>query len=135
MKRLLVVVLLVLCPTLRAHQKAEWRSWNQPVPPFHVIGNIYYVGANEITSFLITSPNGHILLDGGFAETAPQIEANIQKLGFKLLDVKVLINSQAHSDHAGGFAELKRATGVCLLFVVGVVVLVVCGGFVVFVFG
>src|SRR3569832_2521171 len=135
MKRFLVCLLVVLCPAIHAQQTAEWRSWNEPVPPFHVIGNIYYVGANEITSFLITSPKGHILLDGGFKETAPQIEANIRKLGFKLRDVKVLINSQAHSDHAGGFDELKRATGVCLLFVVGVVVLVVCGGFVVFVFG
>src|SRR5438552_4963762 len=68
--------------------QAVWRSWNQPVAPFRIIGNIYYVGAGEITSFLIVTPEGNILLDGGFVETAPQIEANIQKLGFRLEDVK-----------------------------------------------
>jgi len=97
-------------PGASAQHDPESRSWNQPFPPFRIIGNIYYVGANEITSFLITTPKGHILLDGGFAETAPQIEANIRKLGFKLEDVKVLLNTHAHIDHAGGLAELKRAT-------------------------
>jgi metallo-beta-lactamase class B len=135
MKRFVICLLFVLCPAARAQQKAEWRSWNQPVPPFHVIGNIYYVGANEITSFLITSPKGHILLDGGFKETAPQIEANIRKLGFKLRDVKVLINSQAHSDHAGGFAELKRATGARLLIAEGDAALIARGGHDDFAFG
>src|ERR1700726_3657461 len=79
------------------------RSWNQPVVPFKVLGNIHYVGANEITSFLVTTPKGHILLDGGFVETAPQILSNIRKLGFRTEDVRVLLNSQAHFDHAGGF--------------------------------
>jgi metallo-beta-lactamase class B len=84
---------------------------NQPVPPFHMIGNIYYVGASDITSYLIVTPAGDILLDGGFVETAPQIEANIQTLGFKVADVKILLSSHEHPDHAGGFAELKRLTG------------------------
>jgi len=97
-------------PAINAQADPDSRSWNQPVEPFRIIGNIYYVGANEITSFLITTPQGHIVLDGGFAETAPQIEANIQKLGFHLSDVKVLLNSHAHLDHAGGLAELKGAT-------------------------
>jgi metallo-beta-lactamase class B len=87
------------------------RSWNKPVPPFGIAGNLYYVGATEVASFLITTPKGHILLDGGFVETAPQIEQNIAQLGFKLEDVKILLNSHAHYDHAGGLAELKRKTG------------------------
>jgi metallo-beta-lactamase class B len=87
------------------------RGWNQPVPPFQIIGNLYYVGAIEIGSFLITTRQGHILLDGGFVETAPQIERNIAQLGFKLEDVKILLNSHAHFDHAGGLAELKQKTG------------------------
>jgi metallo-beta-lactamase class B len=135
MKNFVICLLLVLCPAARAQQTAEWRSWNQPAKPFHLIGNIYYVGANEITSFLITSPKGHILLDGGFAETAPQIEANIEKLGFKLRDVRVLINSQAHADHAGGFAELKRATGARLLIAEGDAALASRGGHDDFAFG
>jgi metallo-beta-lactamase class B len=87
------------------------RSWNKPVPPFQIIGNLYYVGAIEIGSFLITTRQGHILLDGGFVETAPQIEQNVAQLGFKLADVKILLNSHAHFDHAGGLAELKQKTG------------------------
>jgi metallo-beta-lactamase class B len=87
------------------------RDWNKPVPPFQVVGNLYYVGAAEVTSFLITTPKGHFLLDGGFAETAPQIERNISQLGFKLRDVKFLLNSHAHFDHAGGLARLKKLSG------------------------
>ena len=87
------------------------RSWNKSVAPFRIAGNLYYVGAIEITSYLITTSEGHFLLDGGFVETAPQIEHNIAQLGFKLTDVKFLLNSHAHYDHAGGLAELKKVTG------------------------
>lgn len=87
------------------------RTMNQPVEPFHIIGNIYYVGASDITSYLIVTPAGDILLDGGFVETAPMIEANIQKLGFKLSDVKYILSSHEHLDHAGGISELQRVTG------------------------
>ncbi|MDQ4122040.1 MAG: subclass B3 metallo-beta-lactamase [Acidobacteriota bacterium] len=113
----IVLILLVLAasPTGFAQKTEEDRKRNQPVEPFRIIGNIYYVGVSEITSFLIATPKGHILLDGGFAMTAPQIKANIEKLGFKLKDVKFLLNSQAHYDHAGGLAELKRLTGAKLL--------------------
>lgn len=86
------------------------REWNRPVDPFRIIGNVYYVGASEVTSFLITTPKGHILIDSGFAETVPQIKSNVEKLGFKLSDVKFLLNTQAHYDHAAGLAELKRLT-------------------------
>lgn len=86
------------------------RNWNKPVPPFRIATNLYYVGAIEIASYLITTPQGHFLLDGGFVETAPQIERNIEQLGFKLKDVKILLNSHAHYDHAGGLAELKKLT-------------------------
>jgi len=92
-----------------------FRSWNQPVKPFRIIGNVYYAGASDITSFLITTPEGHILLDSGFPETVPQIKRNIIALGFRLEDVKILINSHAHYDHAGGLAELKELTKAKLL--------------------
>jgi metallo-beta-lactamase class B len=87
------------------------QAWNQPVEPFRIAGNVYYVGASDITSYLITSPKGHILIDSGFIETVPHIKYSIAKLGFKPEDVKVLLNSHAHYDHAGGLAELKRQTG------------------------
>lgn len=91
------------------------RSWNQPVKPYRIIGNIWYVGASGVTSFLITTSKGHVLLDSGLPETVPQIKQNIAQLGFKLNDVKILLNSHAHYDHAGGLAELKELTGAKLM--------------------
>ena len=102
---------LLATKSLFAQADETSRSWNKPVAPFRIVGNLYYVGAIEITSYLITTPEGHFLLDGGFVETAPQIEHNIAELGFKLTDVKFLLNSHAHYDHAGGLAELKKVTG------------------------
>ena len=75
-----------------------------------MIGNVYYVGAAEVSSFLIVTSAGLIVLDGGFAETAPQILDNIRALGFEPRQVRILLNSHAHYDHAGGLAALKRAT-------------------------
>lgn len=108
-----IVVAFVLVAIARANGQADAtsREWNKPVPPFRIAGNLYYVGAIEITSYLITTPQGHFLVDGGFVETAPQIKRNIAQLGFKLSDVKYLLNSHAHYDHAGGLAELKKSTG------------------------
>jgi len=111
MKTLLFVVALLASSLSFAQADPEARSWNQPVEPFRIVGNIYYVGASDIASYLIVSPKGHILLDGGFVETAPMIRDNIRRLGFKLEDVKVLINSHAHYDHAAGLAQLKQWTG------------------------
>jgi metallo-beta-lactamase class B len=82
-----------------------------PFEPRRIIGNIYYVGSNLISSFLIVTPAGHILLDTGHVQMLPQVERNIEKLGFQVKDVKILLNSHAHSDHCGGFAEFKRQTG------------------------
>jgi metallo-beta-lactamase class B len=84
-------------------------AWNQPFAPFRVIGNIHYVGAG-VSSFLITTPEGAILIDGGLPETAPLISKSIAELGFRLSDVKFLLNSHAHFDHAGGLAALKKAS-------------------------
>lgn len=93
-------------------QKLEGdRAMNQPVEPFKIIGNIYYVGASDVTSYLITTQKGHILIDAGFEETVPQIRQNVAKLGFKLEDVKILLINHAHYDHSGGLARLKELTG------------------------
>jgi metallo-beta-lactamase class B len=111
MKSLVLVICLLSSIWTFAQANPTWRSWNQPVEPFRVIGNIYYVGAREVSAFLITSPGGHILLDGGFVESAAMIRDNIRKLGFKPEDVKYLLNSHAHFDHAAGLAQLKQWTG------------------------
>jgi len=87
------------------------QNWSMPFEPQQIIGNIFYVGTNLISSFLIVTPQGHVLLDTGHAQMLPQVEANIEKLGFRPKDVKILLNSHAHFDHCGGFAEFKHQTG------------------------
>jgi metallo-beta-lactamase class B len=98
---------------------APGRAWVQqlfaalkaPVPPRHLVGNIYYVGASGVSSFLITTPAGHILLDTGFADTVPIIQHGVEQLGFKLTDIKIILSSHAHIDHTGGHALMKKLTG------------------------
>jgi metallo-beta-lactamase class B len=90
------------------------RDWTLPFEPRRIISNIYYVGSNLISSFLIVTPAGNILLDTGPIQMLPQVTANIEKLGFKMQDVKFVLNSHAHFDHCGGFAELKLRTGATL---------------------
>jgi metallo-beta-lactamase class B len=91
--------------------EASLRAMNRPFEPFRLIANIYYVGASDVSSFLIATPEGHILIDSGFEATVPLIRDGMRKLGFRLEDIKVLLNSHAHVDHAGGHALLKRLTG------------------------
>lgn len=86
-------------------------EWNQPHKPFKVFGNSYYVGTAGLSAILITGPQGHVLVDGGLAKSAPLIAANIRTLGFRVEDVRLIVNSHAHFDHAGGIAELQRASG------------------------
>ncbi len=86
-------------------------AWNQAQAPFKIYGNTWYVGTKELSALLVTSPNGHILLDGALPQSAPIIEANIKQLGFRMRDVKLIVNSHEHFDHAGGIAALQRASG------------------------
>jgi len=83
----------------------------QPAEPFRIAGNFYYVGANDVGAFLITGPEGHVVLDGGYPSTAPMIMASIAKLGFNIKDVRVLLNSEPHPDHGGGLMVLQQASG------------------------
>jgi metallo-beta-lactamase class B len=87
------------------------RGGQEPAEPFRIAGNLYYVGATDASAFLITGPQGHIVLDGGYPSTAPMIIASIARLGFSIEDVKVLLNSEPHPDHAGGLGVLQRASG------------------------
>jgi len=94
---------------------AESGRWNTPYAPFKVIGNIYYVGTAGVSAYLITSPKGHILIDGILAQSVPQIIGNVKTLGFDIRDVKYLLNSHAHIDHAGGLAGVQRASGATMI--------------------
>ncbi len=108
---LVLSLLLPLALPLWAQDDETSRARNQPVEPLHLIDNVYYVGASDIASYLITTPQGHIVIDGGFVETAPMIRDNIESLGFDLADVKWLLNSHAHFDHAAGLAALAEWSG------------------------
>ena len=103
----LALVLLSNIACLRAQPHPEWRKNHAP---FRIIGNLYYVGSEDLAAYLVATPQGHILLNENLATSAPQICQNITALGFKPQDVKVLLNSQTHYDHTGGLAALKRAT-------------------------
>lgn len=105
-------LLLASGPAAAQDPAPRWpAAWSRPAQPFRIIGNIHFVGTEGIGAFLITSPQGHILLDGAMPDSAPLIARNVERLGFRLRDVKYLINSHAHLDHAGGLADLKRLTG------------------------
>ena len=100
----------------RLVQACEGRDgWADPAPPAHVYGNTYYVGTCGIAVMLVTSPDGHALVDGAVEEAVPGILANIRTLGFDPRDIKVIVGSHEHYDHMGGFAALKAATGARLL--------------------
>jgi metallo-beta-lactamase class B len=95
--------------------RSQREIWNEPAEPFRVAGNIHYVGTKGLAAYLFTTPDGHILLDAALPESVPLIEANIAKLGFKLSDIKILLNSHAHFDHSGGLAQLKADSGARLV--------------------
>src|SRR5262245_12444917 len=97
-----------LTPEARARFHGEM---SRAVEPFRIVGNIYYVGARNIASYLITTPEGHIMIDTGTKEMHQVIRTNVGKLGFKLQDVKILLSGHAHFDHVQGHAAMKKATG------------------------
>ena len=84
---------------------------NQPVEPLHIIGNVYYVGTNGVSSFLIVTPEGHILLDSGFNQSVPLIRKSIGSLGFRFEDIRILLSTHAHFDHVAGHGLIQEQTG------------------------
>jgi metallo-beta-lactamase class B len=94
---------------------SQCAGWNAPEKPFHIFGDTYYVGTAQLSSILVTSGEGDILIDGDLNESAPHIADHIKALGFKLSDIKLILNSHAHHDHAGGISQLQRLTGARVL--------------------
>jgi metallo-beta-lactamase class B len=106
-----LALLATLSVTLGAQQTNQRAEWNLPQKPFKVYGNTYWVGTRGLGAVLVTSDRGHILVDGALPESVPQIRDHIRELGFKLEDVRLLLNTHVHYDHAGGLGELQRLTG------------------------
>jgi metallo-beta-lactamase class B len=86
-------------------------EWSKPYPPFKIAGNLYYVGTYDLACYLIVTSKGNILINTGLIDSAPMIKANIETLGFKFADIKILLTTQAHFDHMGAMAAVKKTTG------------------------
>jgi metallo-beta-lactamase class B len=105
-------VIAVVIASLHAQDtRKELPEGKHSIKPFHIVGTINYVGLNDNTSYLITSPQGHILLDMTYESGVPFIRKNIESLGYNIKDIKLLINAHAHTDHVGGLAKFKELTG------------------------
>jgi metallo-beta-lactamase class B len=85
-------------------------NWYAPMPPHRVVGNMYYVGTADLAEYLITTPQGHILINSNFERTVPLLRVSVEKLGFRMQDIKILLTSHAHADHAAGHAMVKELT-------------------------
>jgi len=111
----LLLLLLMAVPACnvfaQAAQFSGAKEWSEPFPPHRMIGNIYYVGSKGLAAYLITTPQGHILINSNLKTSVPLLRESIEKLGFRFNDVKILLISHAHFDHDGSSAEIKKLTG------------------------
>ena len=114
----MMVALLSACLGVRAGAQSP-PSWTEPFPPHTIAGNLHYVGSRDLASYLITTNDGHILINSSLEESVPLIRASVEKLGFKFTDVKVLLISHAHADHCAGGAEIKKLTGASYMVMEG----------------
>lgn len=98
-----------------AQRSFEQSDWTKPMTPHRIVGSVYYVGTYDLACFLITSPDGHILINTGLANSTTQIRKNVETLGFKFSEIRILLTNQAHFDHVAAMAEIKNLTGAKLL--------------------
>lgn len=105
----------MLSPAAFAGACEAWDDWDKPAPPFRAYGGTYYVGTCGISAILVTSPEGHLLIDSGTERGGELVAASVRELGFSLADVRYLAHTQEHGDHIGGMEYLKRSTGAHLV--------------------
>jgi metallo-beta-lactamase class B len=117
------------------HKSVPTAAWNQPADPYRIAGNIYYVGTSGLASFLITTEEGHILINSSYAESVPLIRASVERLGFRFTDIKYLLLSHAHDDHAAGAFLVKELTGAKVLVMQGDDQVIATGGHADFFYG
>jgi metallo-beta-lactamase class B len=122
--RLLILILAFGCSALAQASP----DWTEPFPPFHIAGNLYYVGSNGLASYLVTTPQGNVLINSDLEANVPMIQASIEKLGFKFKDTKILLISHAHYDHDAGSATVKKMTGASYMVMDADVPVVESGG-------
>src|SRR3712207_6569656 len=90
-------------------------EWATPYPPFRIVGNLYYVGTYDLACYLVTTAQGNILINTGLAASGPLLKKSIETLGFNFSDTKILLTTQAHYDHMGAMAAIKKLTGAQLM--------------------
>src|SRR6201999_4431171 len=122
---LLLGALALFAAELHAQSNAEWTT---RIAPFHIAGNLYYVGSKDLASYLIVTPKGDILINSSLEASVPLIKKSVEKLGFKFADIKILLISHAHFDHDAGSAEIIRQTGAKYMVMEGDVSVVESGG-------
>ena len=120
-----VAAVFTFAATLRAQGHPDW---TEPFPPFRIAGNLYYVGSKGLANYLITTPQGHILINSDLEASVPLIRASIERLGFKFSDIRILLISHAHWDHDGGSAAIKRLTAATYMVMDADVSVVESGG-------
>lgn len=103
-------------------------TWTEPFPPFRIVANLYYVGSKGLASYLITTPQGHILINSDLEANVPLIRDSVEKLGFRFTDIRILLISHAHWDHNAGSAMIKQLTGAKYMVMDGDVSVVESGG-------
>ncbi len=103
-------------------------DWTTPLSPFHIAGNLYYVGSRDLASYLIVTPSGNILINANLASSPAQIRHSVEQLGFRWRDTKILLNSQAHNDHAAGDAAVVAQTGAKQMVMAGDAAVIESGG-------
>src|SRR5271168_1903370 len=128
MRQILLLVTLIYPAFAQPASTPGNADWSKPFPPVHVVGNLYYVGTYDLASYLITTPQGHILINTGLADSVPIILANVEALGFKFSDIKILLATHGHYDHTAGLAEVKRLTGAKMMIEEGDVSVLESGG-------
>ena len=111
MKRSFLALLAIIAAITPLAAQNNPSEWSKPFPPHKVIGNVYFVGTVNLGNYLITTPEGHILINTDFEETVPVVRAAVEKLGFKFTDIKIILGSHAHGDHMEGDAMAKELTG------------------------
>ncbi len=121
----LLLILSLACPWQFAEANSDS---SKPIPPFRIAGNLYWVGNSYAANYLIVTPKGNILINSDSEKDVPMIKANIEKLGFKFKDTKILLISHAHSDHAGGSALIKKETGATYMVMAPDVPVIESGG-------
>ena len=121
------IALLILAFVSAIHLRAD-ASWTTPFPPFRIAGNIYYVGSADLASYLITTPQGLILINSSFPQNVPLIQKSVETLGFHFKDIKILLISHAHNDHCAGAAQIIKLTGAKYFVMDGDVPVVESGG-------